>query len=165
MARRWARLSAVGLSAALLAAACGTGADVDTTERDARGRIVAAGRVGTLVLRQGDCFREPAGEVVTRVEGVPCGRPHDGQVVATFELAAGDDEAWPGTDALTAGVTGRCLDLAVEAIGDPARTAGLSLAAYVPDADSWDAGDRGVVCWVRAADGSPLSGDVLSAGA
>ncbi len=149
----------------LLAAACGNGADVDTTLRGSGGRILEAGRVGTLALRVGDCFRQPSSATVTSVEGVPCGRAHDGQVVGLVELEAPADALWPGPDTLAAVAAERCLALVVTGLADSVRAGGLALSAYVPDAGGWAEGDRSVVCWVESADGSPLVGDIFSGSA
>ena len=136
----------------------GVGAFEDETTRDSGGAIVESGGVGAFALRIGDCIHWPGDDdtvEVTSVEGVPCEQPHDGEVYGRFDLdAAGFSPARVESE----GADG-CLDLWEPAIGtvweeDP----DLDISTMVPTAESWDAGDREVLCIVVPVDGRPRTG-------
>lgn len=150
------------MAAVLALAACGSAGTTDNAERDPSGRIVGAGAVGTNALQVGDCFLEPPEGTVLVVDAVPCAEPHAGQVVGVVE--ADDVDDWPGTGALAAQATDRCLR-AVRTAGVAITEPGLGLQGWVPDEGSWDEGDRRIVCWIGRSDGSRLTGDLLADGA
>lgn len=144
------------VAVAVVAAACGQASTSDQAERDAQGRIVGAGPVGTQRLQQGDCFVSNGDVDVVVVDGLPCRDPHDGQVVTVIEEMAGGDE-WPGVETLRA----QARDLCLSALPSEAVLPGLGLAAFVPDEGSWGEGDRRVVCFVESNTGDRLTGDVF----
>jgi hypothetical protein len=92
------------------------------------------GEVSTFDLRIGDCFRSEAllssdeGEVA-EVDRVECDDDWDGRVAESFLL---EDGEYPGVAAIDSEVYTRC----------PAVT-GYYL---FPTEDTWDAGDRTVLC-------------------
>lgn len=110
-----------------------------------------------LALSVGDCFDRPASPDVGSVPTVPCRRPHDLEVYATFDLAGDGGFPGPGTVAERAGAG--CAERFAEYVGVPADSSGLLVVPYTPDRLGWDAGDREVVCAVSRAQGR-LEGSV-----
>lgn len=136
---------------ALWATAC-TGDDRGTTD----GLSAAPFR---LDLDVGDCFDRPASPDVESVPAVPCRRPHDLEVYATFALAAPDGAVFPGTAAVATQAGNGCEERFADYVGVAQDSSGLLIVPYAPDALAWELGERGVTCAVSLADG-PLEGSV-----
>ncbi len=106
--------------------------------------------VGRLVT--GHCLAElPDDGAVGRVDVVPCGEPHAGQVISEFRVAA--DAVWPGQEGANARVAIGC------ELSEPERAAGLEVVTWAPTQASWDDGDRTGLCVARRAAG--LTGSLL----
>jgi Domain of unknown function (DUF4190)/Septum formation len=113
-------------------------------ERDAGGRVEETGSESVFELRVGDCMNdleETTFELA--VEVTPCGEPHDGEAIAEFDMPEGD---WPGMTAVTAAADERCGAALDSAAASAPR--GLELEAFYfhPTEQSWDRGDRKVLC-------------------
>lgn len=80
---------------------------------------------------------------------VPCGEPHDAEVVGVHDLP---DGAYPGDDAVRRAAAGPCATAVAERV-DPERRAGLEPVLLVPTATTWAGGDRTVTCLVEDPDG------------
>ncbi len=105
---------------------------------------------GVFQLRQGDCFNAPLrdAEAGAEVEGVAvldCALPHFAEVYASFGLPA---QAYPGFDELATLAQERCLEAFEPFVGQPFEDSVLWFNALPPTRDSWDAGDRDVLCYV-----------------
>lgn len=109
-------------------------------------------------LRPGQCVN--SGSDALNVTVLSCARPHDAEVFAAFSLPA---TAWPGTSAVQADASNGCA-IRFDGYIDP-QLAGASLTQeYIyPDQAAWQAGERTVVCEVRAVDGQ-LTGSVRAKG-
>ena len=112
-----------------------------------------------LGLAVGDCFDRPASPDVASVPAVPCRRPHDLEVFATFTLDAADDAPFPGTAAVATSAGTGCEERFADYVGVAQDSSGLLVVPYAPDALGWELGERGVTCAVSLADG-PLEGSV-----
>ncbi|WP_343943685.1 protein kinase domain-containing protein [Pseudonocardia zijingensis] len=88
---------------------------------------------------------------------VDCATPHAAEVVATLDPFGDGAAAHPGRDGLVRFAAGAC-GPAFEAVVEPSRREGLQLVGLVPTEAAFAAGERGVHCVVRAADGSALTG-------
>jgi hypothetical protein len=86
---------------------------------------------------------------------VPCGEPHDAEVVGVHDLP---DGGYPGDAAVRRAAEGPCATAIAERV-DPDRRAGLEPVLLVPTAATWAGGDRTVTCLVEDPDG-PLVGSV-----
>lgn len=102
-------------------------------------------------LEVGQCFDRPASPDVDSVPAVPCRRPHDLQVIATFDLEDADQYPGPGAVADQAGVG--CEERFEEFVGVPQDSSGLVLVPYAPDQLAWEAGERQVTCAVSLSEG------------
>ncbi|MGE3287447.1 MAG: septum formation family protein [Pseudonocardia sp.] len=115
-------------------------------DRGAGGEVVAAGDVSASDLRVGDCIvdvRETTSLLTVPV--APCTTPHQGEVVAVFDLPEGP---YPAAAELNATVETRCSTevaaYAPSAAADPA----LQLFYIYPLEANWSRGDRETVCIV-----------------
>ncbi|MBW3614161.1 MAG: septum formation family protein [Actinobacteria bacterium] len=115
-------------------------------ERDRSGTVTEAGSLDVDELRAGDCANDVGdeGESAFAVDVVPCSAPHDAEVVGTSELP-GDD--FPGTDSVVDMAESRCTNrlatYSPAAMGDPE----IELFFVHPTEESWQEGDRNVVCF------------------
>lgn len=113
----------------------------DGAEKVARQRSVFS-------LSPGDCYNPNSkaveGEALT-IEMVPCGEPHEGQVVGEFKLD--DADKFPGNDAIWAIADKRCPAEAAKFSPDTwALPKGVDIFYYTPTNESWTTGDRAVSC-------------------
>ncbi len=146
----------------MLASACGSVSNIDNAQRDpSSGAIVQRGDVGTQRLRVGDCFLDTGTGSTQVVIGVPCSHPHDSQVVALTDVPGGDGEEWPGEAGLAGRSRALCLRAATASVGGNLTDPTVGLSAYLPDRQSWDAGDRRVVCTIGHIDGTDMTGSLL----
>ena len=120
---------------------------------------------GADALRVGDCFEEPRGtEVVEDVQHKPCGDLHDAEVIFVGENPARDGTAaisdadhrdWIGANCLPAFTTYTGADLMSQEV--------LDLGYFVPTDESWEDGDRTVICYAVRVDGTQMTGSVKAA--
>ena len=144
---------------------------LDTTERDADGRVVEGGSVTVDRLQVGDCYDDPEfdasdgrdegpGEAATQVEVVPCSEPHEAEVAHILELTGED---YPGRAAIDAR-SEDCFPTNRElARGVPFRRA-LGVYIIFPSTTTWRLGDRALLCIVTRTEGEPLTGSLAGAG-
>jgi hypothetical protein len=156
----------VGCGAVVLAgASCVAGVlgleTFDDTVRGRSGEIVEAGDLGVMSIRTGDCVDLPDQTPgwISSVDGVPCEKPHDGQVFAEFDVEGG---SYPGEDEMIRQAVAGCDDRWPAMIdGEWGFDGVFDLAIIYPRWSSWQLGDREVSCIVIRLDGGEISGDLL----
>ena len=99
-------------------------------------------------LRPGQCINSGASALTVTV--LSCARPHDAEVFATFRLPA---TAWPGTSAVQLDVSNGCESRLASYLNPQLATADLTQEYVYPNKAAWQAGERTVVCEVRAVSG------------
>jgi hypothetical protein len=147
---------------ALLAAACSVEPSIGQAPQEGE----AARAIGPFGVLVGDCYNDPVGTTeewvdVEEVRLVPCGEPHDLEVIQAFELP---DGSFPGLDTIREMVDERCIPTFDELVGRPFAESELSIQILAPSEGTWPRGDREVVCSVFALDGSKLVGSVRGSG-
>ncbi|MCP4964360.1 MAG: hypothetical protein GY926_03910 [bacterium] len=130
------RVLGLGLVLVLLATACGGGTSV--TELDA-----------------GDCFDDPDSEVVSSLELIDCAEPHDNEVFSQIFMP---ESTFPGDTAIGDFAFDGCLAPFEAYVGESYEDSPLDYFYLGPTEDSWDLGDRGVLCVLYSADLSKLTG-------
>lgn len=137
--------------AALLLAGCAANAPAPTaTPTDDPGVDVVDLSVGMCILDA------PTGSSVTTVEVVPCTRSHDAEVFASILLA---DGPFPGQEAVGKASLDQCAAQFAHFVGVPFASSALTYEYYAPSAETWNAGDRAVLCLVRDPAG-PVTGSL-----
>ena len=109
-------------------------------------------------LRPGQCV--DSGSDTLQFTVLSCARPHDAEVFATFSLPAA---AWPGASAVQADAGNGCASRLDSYIDPQLAAAGLTQDYVYPNQAAWQAGERTVVCEVRAESGQ-LTGTVRATG-
>jgi Septum formation len=107
-------------------------------------------------VRVGDCIDlTPNGRVV---HILPCAKPHDAEIFGTFHLTG---TAWPGDATVRQEAATGCT-IRLGGYLNPQLSASNLTQSYVyPGEQAWKAGERTVICEVRAISGS-LTGSVRS---
>lgn len=116
----------------------------------------------------GDCFNDPEGVDLEQEEGadltsvgaVPCNEPHDNEVIHLFDVE--DEDEFPGTDALMEQAE-TCTGPFEQYVGISYDESELEIFPFVPTAESWERGDREIVCAVYLPEGQKLTGTVRDA--
>jgi len=118
---------------------------------------------GVLTLDVGTCFDDPESfDEVTDVPVVDCADPHDNEVIGNFDLP---DGGYPGDDVVADRAQTGCLGRFEPYVGVDYASSIYDLGWFTPTADSWDAGDREVICFVYAVDFSRIEGSVRGSAA
>lgn len=156
---------------ALLGAACGDDGDEragPSEQSDTTSSTVEERDQDVFAFEVGDCFNDPEGAdlesdegaELTSVGAVPCNEPHDNEVVHLFEV---DDDDFPGEEALTARAQEACVGPFADYVGIAFEESELELFPFVPTKESWEQGDREIVCAVYLPEGQQLTGTVRDA--
>ncbi len=110
-------------------------------------------------LRPGQCVDSGANALAVTV--LSCARPHDAEVFASFSLPA---TAWPGDSAVQQDARNACASRLGSYLSPQLATADVTQEYVYPNQAAWQAGERTVVCEVRAVDGQQLTGSVRAEG-
>ncbi|MBW3666551.1 MAG: septum formation family protein [Actinobacteria bacterium] len=125
----------------LVLAACGG------ATRSEGGAITEEGRVSALDVEVGDCFDDPDDfGAITSVEAIPCDQLHDNEVFALPQHPAGPSEPYPGDDALNSYAEEACVEAFADYVGIPYEESVFPLGTISPGADTWEDGDREIIC-------------------
>jgi hypothetical protein len=109
-------------------------------------------------LRPGECINSAGNGLSVTV--LSCATSHDAEVFATYSLSAG---AWPGAWAVQQDAGNGCASRLDGYLNPQLATADLSQEYVYPNQAAWQAGERTVVCEVRAVSGQ-LTGSVRAPG-
>lgn len=115
-------------------------------------------------LGVGDCLTTEAfQERTAEAELVACDEPHGVQVVAELEVGT---DSYPGSGVLRQQAVQRCESLAVTGLAaETVAGTALDVLAVTPTEESFDEGDRTILCVVAAGDeDDPLRGTLLEDG-
>jgi hypothetical protein len=131
----------------------------DEAERDEEGTVVEGGDESVFDLQVGDCYNEATEDVgeVEDVGAVPCSEPHDFEVYFAFDMTETD---YPGQDEAFLTGQDRCIEEFEDFVGIPYDESVLDIFVLAPTSESWDRGDREILCSVYALDESKLTGSM-----
>lgn len=104
----------------------------------------------------GDCFNDSP-EDEAEVFTVACAKSHDGEVTAKVTLPAG---RYPGDRGVEDLADASCDKEFAMYVGTTVQRTSLRPAAWMPDREAWESGDREVVCATWGPDGDRLTGSV-----
>jgi hypothetical protein len=140
---RPAALLGTAAIAGLLVVGLGACSD-DDAERDDSGAVTEGGDESVFDIAVGDCLTDQStsGEV-SDVPVVPCDQPHSSEVFHTYQVP-GDD--FPGD--FTQITTEQCMPAFQEFVGVPSEQSALQVTTLEPTAETWEQGDRELVCIV-----------------
>jgi len=110
-------------------------------------------------LAVGDCYARPDDDP-RFVEKQSCARPHGREVTAAVEHPAAPGVRFPGVAALNREMDRVCRTAAEAYIGRSLDQAPLRVYRIYPSRESWEGGNRRVVCSLGRADRGPLAGSL-----
>ena len=105
-------------------------------------------------LRPGECVNSTGNGLNVTV--LSCATAHDAEVFATYSLPAGP---WPGASAVQQNAGNGCASRLDGYLNPQLATAALTQEYVYPNQAAWQAGERTVVCEIRAVSGQ-LTGSV-----
>ena len=105
----------------------------------------------------GDCFNAPDAETISEVELVDCADPHRYEAYHAEDHPAGGDEAFIGDEAMTDYADDVCLGEFEAFVGIPWEESTLNYFYLQPTAETWEIGDREILCAVYS-DAGELTG-------
>ncbi len=113
-------------------------------------------------LEVGQCFDDPDSfDEVANVDIVDCAEPHDNEVYHVFDLADGD---YPGLAAVEADAGDGCLAQFEPFVGRDYASSQLDVRYLYPTPETWDEGDREIVCSLFDLSGDPMTGSQQGSG-
>jgi hypothetical protein len=118
-----------------------------------------AGEIKPTELQVGQCFNAPREELVSVVLR-PCTEDHQHEVFAVVDHPASRGARYPGDDEILRFAGERCIPLFERYGRVPYEQANLADFEVVPTRESWEGGERRVICAVSSLDGQPMRGSV-----
>ena len=155
---RVAAAASAAVAAVLVLAGCSD--DGDEPQRDPSGNITESAGADVFDVRAGDCLGDFGNsEQVTDVSVVPCDQEHAQEIYATAEVPDGE---LPSDDDLRAQAEEVCTAEFETYVGLPYAESALDFTWLQPTTESWDQGDRELVCLVNDPAG-PVTGSLQGA--
>lgn len=102
-------------------------------------------------LAPGDCFNTD-GSQVDEVTVVECELPHFYETFLNYDMTQGDDEPYPGDEAVLDDADGQCRPAFEEYVGTPYDDSALFITVIRPSESTWGDGDRTVICVLNEED-------------
>ena len=122
--------------------------------------VLAACTSGVLTLEVGTCFDDPpfAGEGTSNeITVVACDIPHDNEVFAN-ETIVGDE--YPGPDVVVDRANEACLAAFPAYVGEPYDTSVYGYTWFAPSPETWEVGDREIICYLYDGSFAKITGSV-----
>ena len=129
--------------------------------------VLAACSGNVFDLGVGDCFDDgdvplgPGVEEIGDVSLVDCSEPHDNEV---YETVTVEGDGFPGDQQIADQADQICFAAFEGLVGLDYAGSALDFGWLVPTAESWDAGDRLVACFVYRLDLEKVSGTLEGSG-
>ncbi len=122
--------------------------------------VETAGEADVFEMAVGDCLNEQTSEseTVETIPAVPCSEPHDLEAYFSYDLT---ETEFPGQDAVYDLADQGCYDAFPAFVGISYEESTLGFSYYVPSPESWEAGDREVMCLIY--DAAPTTGTLAGA--
>ncbi len=122
-----------------------------------------------LKLDIGTCFDDPVSESAVSenlvasddVPIVDCDKPHDNEVFANQDLTG---DSFPGVERTSNRAAQLCLAAFDAYIGAPYETSKYEILWFTPSEETWDAGDREVICFAFDQNLDKITGSVNGIG-
>ena len=126
------------------------------------GVFSSACSAAVLQLEIGTCFDDP--ENLEQVEEVPvvgCEESHDNEVIANVDLTG---SAYPGRDQAENRASRICYDTFSDYVGISYEESIYDIGWFIPTEESWDVGDREVICFAYDLDLNKITGSINGIG-
>lgn len=124
--------------------------------------VSACGDTSVLSLEVGQCINTETEGEISSVPVVDCAETHNGEVFSLPQLPDGD---FPGDDAVRQSADQLCAGQDFQTyVGKPYEESAIYYSALTPTDETWDDGDREIVCFLLAdQNGSESTGSLRGA--
>jgi hypothetical protein len=113
--------------------------------------VVPEGEKDAFTLAVGDCINTSGATEVDTVPVVDCDEPHDLEIFAATEVTG---DVYPGEEVVSDELDAFCEgDVFTDFIGLPYADSIYGTSGFHPTAESWESGDRELLCTVGNPDG------------
>ena len=120
----------------------GLGACSDEPERDESGQVTEGGEADVMDVGVGDCLPDSGGTgTISSMEVVPCSETHSAEVYFSYQVPG---DTFPGDFSQVS--EQQCTPAFQEFVGMPYDQSALVYTTLEPTAESWQAGDRELLC-------------------
>jgi len=102
-------------------------------------------------LEIGDCFSAD-GDAIETVLVVDCEQPHTYEAYFLFDHEAGPDAEYPGYQEILEFADSECRPPFEEFVGKDYESSIWYITSVTPSAETWDAGDREIICTIDQQD-------------
>ncbi len=126
--------------------------------------FLSACSAGVLALDVGSCFDDPADIAqvgASDIVVVDCDTPHDNEVFANVVLT-GDE--FPGSEVVADRALAQCVDAFGPYVGTAYETSVYDILWVGPSQETWDVGDRVVICAAFDPGGAKTTGPIQGIG-
>jgi hypothetical protein len=132
----------------------------EEANRNDDGEIVATSTISVYDLEVGDCGDWPEdSDAYLTVTVHPCDTPHDFEVYLVGDMPDGPNAVWPGENAVVDFSDEACLAAFQGFVGISWEASpDLTYSYLYPSEDSWDTGDREILCTISSVDGTRMTG-------
>lgn len=109
------------------------------------------GEVDVFALDVGNCWDDPTlsggseEESISSATLLPCNQPHDLEIFDSYDVT---DAEYPGIDAMAEAAQTECANRFEEFVGVAYEDSQYTVHTLTPSQESWDTGDREVLCSV-----------------
>jgi hypothetical protein len=121
--------------------------------------LASCGGTSVTDIGIGDCFDDPDTNVVATLDLIDCAEPHDNEVFASVLMS---DASFPGDNGVAEFAFDACFDPFEAYVGEAYADSSLDYIYLGPTQESWDDGDREVLCILYSADLAKLTGSMKS---
>ena len=142
----------VGIAAAVALAGCSPAAEPDP---DPQPTEVVDTDAFAIVI--GDCFNDPGAGDVETIPKIDCEKPHGNEAFGSTSIPDGD---FPDKATIDALGSADCVEQFANFVGIAANESKYSIGYFFPTEESWDQGDREILCYVFDEAG-PITGTLL----
>jgi hypothetical protein len=113
--------------------------------------------ISVFDVEVGDCFNAPEADTVSEVELVDCADPHQYEAYLAEDHPAAGDDPFIGDEAMTEYADEVCLGEFESFVGIAWEESALNYFYLQPTAETWEIGDREILCAVYS-DAGDLTG-------
>ena len=144
---RVAAAAALSCTALIALSGCSLLGGADEPERDESGDVTEASDADAFSIRVGDCLEtmDWSAEGFTTVPVIPCAEAHESEVYAAVDLPDGD---YPGDDSVASQADEYCYGEFQGFVGIAWEDSAYDYGYLSPSPESWDQGDREVLCMI-----------------
>ena len=131
-------LAFAGIVAAIALAGCAPAAEPEPEPTEAV-------ETDAFAIVVGDCFNDPGAGDVQTIPKIDCDKPHGNEAFGATTIPDGD---FPDKATIDALGSADCVEQFANFVGIAANESKYSIGYFFPTEESWEQGDREILCYV-----------------